>query len=585
MKVNKLVFFSFITLIKGGTYLYLVFALYKNLNDNPINIPKLKLVMGNIFSNIEFNELVDFFYEINNLVIILLMFSVLNFLSALCIPELLNEKYILIAFEKLNPLKKHKYILISFISLIFFIILLNPIQEIVLLIFFYIAFILWCLNKIKKIIFIIKSLLLNKNIKYWFKKIKSNSTTIATFLFSLYISVRQIFRHPIEIKYFPLFILTVYFSLFILEIIFKSIKKLLLSEYHFAKIHKRFAINNYVIEELFKNYESNISKNLKNKLESIILFENFSLNNRIDFLRLLDKAQFRSEIISELTSSYDGMIIEYYKTSKLQAKIIKDRNIYNLCLSLFLFSTVFILFYFPKIDLFEYNKYFALKIFFSIVFYKLVVRSIEIAIAFYNDIRPEEKTKNTNLSNNERMSLVLKSIAEVIVLAGTLYTLINIFILNDFVKIENILLSSFNGITHSIATAAFNTSFPYDFLAEFKIEKDEKKYEIIKIFSWFTVVQIIHIIQLIMSIILISLSITSYGSKNSESTIYIFRRKKNNYQLLECDRDGNYEVVMYEFDRICELIKVINKDKNEKKITLLQYSKIRESLKSHLLKK
>lgn len=213
--------------------------------------------------------------------------------------------------------------------------------------------------------------------------------------------------------------------------------------------------------------------------------------------------------------------------------------------------------------------------------YRLLIRSLEIAIAFYKDIKPNVKLKRSNLSNNKRMELVLNSLLEVTILSGLLYTLIGIFIKNGEVSTLGIF---YNAFTHSLATAAFNTSFPFDTLSLIKLNDAIYKYSVNKLFSWMTMIQIIHLIQLIMSVVLISLSITSYGSKNSERSLFIFKFKNNKYQFLESSIDGKIEKFIYENKEINCLINQIELDWKDNKFDFLQYEKIQESINLHLLK-
>lgn len=583
----------FLSLFQVLVYLVEVYLLSHKISLNKINLSdSISLFKFNEFLGITFNEAFDLINIIIYILIPLCTFSLFNYIASASektIEDTINYiGYFLKDLNDLNNLNKNYLFWIIAVSIYIFLILSEA--ETIFLFFCTCLFLILSYLNFKKIIMYIK----NEKTKYCWKFTSSIKQPLV-YITSVVISI--LLTHSFkEVLYFPLFVITIYFMFYMINFLVVGSKKMLFADYYFAKSDKRKELNTYIINLLFNKYKVKNSNSVKYIVNQTLLFKDYSLDKKNDFELLLIESNFSPKVKEELNDIYDKIVIEYIVTSNLIAEVIILRNNKNLLVSILFIPAVLLTLKFANSTIFEFNNKLILGVLFVVLLYRLLIRSLEIAIAFYKDIKPNVKLKRSNLSNNKRMRLVLNSLLEVTILSGLLYTLIG-----NFIKIEGISTFSifYDAFTHSLATAAFNTSFPFDSFSLIKLNECIMKpnectikpndaiyeYPVTKLFSWMTMIQLIHLIQLIMSVVLISLSITSYGSKNSDRSLYIFKLKDNKYQFLESSIDGKIEKLIYEKNEVNSLINQIELDWENNKFDFLQYEKIQESINLHLLKK
>lgn len=580
-KKNKLIFFA---VFQVFVYLGAVYLLSHLISIHKIDFSNSSsLFKINNFLKLTFIEAFDLINVFFNTLMILYAFSLFNYIASASEKTIEDTINYVVFF--LKDLKK----LFWSLAVSIYVLLIFCEKETFLLVFcFGLFFVLSYRNIVKIIVFIKK-----RETKYRWISIKLSKETLV-YITSVISSLLLI--HSLEEWiYFPLFVITLYFIFYMFVFLILVSKTLLLADYYFAKSDKRREINTYVINSLFNTYKSKNSNSVKGVVNQTLLFKEYSLDKKEDFRLLLIEANFSTKVQDELNKIYDEIVIEYTVTSNLIAEVIILRNKKNLIVSILFIPVVFFIIKLPHSTMFEFNNKLFLGVLFVVLLYRLLIRSLEIAIAFYKDIKPNVKLKKSNLSNNKRMGLVLNSLLEVTILSGLLYTLIGVFMKFEEIGTLGIFYYAF---THSLATAAFNTSFPFDTFSLIKLNECIVKlkecvvkpndviyeYPVTKLLSWMTMIQLIHLIQLIMSVVLISLSITSYGSKNSDRSLFIFKFKDNKYQFLESSIDGKIKKLIYENEEMNYLINEIELDWKENKFDFLQYEKIQESINLHLLK-
>lgn len=577
-----------ISLLQVSIYLITIYLLSTLIYSNKTELLKTSSLVASFFhfeenvistfSFIEFFDVIKIVFQFSG---ILCSVSLFHYLASASESKILEVDYVKWAKIKIQKIKTKKKIKIIFWTLIILIqiILIIFEREILFLVICYACATFLGYKYYKNLTLDIK----NKENKTWWEVLSKNKNLLI-YLGSFTISLFLIDGLN-EIVYIPLFLVVIHTLFQGTTYLLKVSLKFLFLEYNFAEIDKRREMNSYIFDLIFKYYKSNNLIKVKEELKYTLLFTSYSLNKKDDFISLLADTNFPNKVKSELTKIYNNIVIEYVEISKVKAEIVILRNYKNLMVSIMFSVVVLGIIFLQNVKLFEFDFVFNAKlvlyVIFSLLFYRLLVRSLEIAIAFYKDIKPDTKLKNTNLSNNKRMGLVLKSLLEITIFSGLLYTLIGVFIINDKVNILNVIYS---GFTHSLATAAFNTSFPFDTFSSIKLKGAIYDYPVTRLFSWMTMIQLIHLIQLIMSVVLISLSITSYGSKNSDRSLFIFKFKDNKYQFLESSIDGKIKKLIYENEEMNYLIKEIELDWKKNKFDFLQYEKIQESINLHLLK-
>lgn len=574
-KKNKLVFFA---VFQVFVYLGAIYLLSHLISINKIDFSNSSSLFNiNKFSKLTFIKAFDVMNVFSNILMILYAFSLFTYIASASektIEDTINYiEFFLKDLIKFGNLNKNYLFWILAVSLYLLLILSE--KETFLLVFCVSLFLVLSYRNIIKIIVSIKKV----ETKYRWSFIKLSKETFV-YITSVISSLLLIHSFK-ELIYFPLFVITIYFIFYMFIFLIVVSKKLLLADYYFAQIDKRKEVNIYITNLLFDRYKSKNLNGVKKVMNQTLFFKKYSLDKKENFKLLLIESNFNAKVQKELNEIYDSIVIEYIVTSNLVAEVIILRNYKNLLVSILFFPIILLIFKLTNLNFFEFNNKLILSVLFIVLLYRLIIRSLEIAIAFYKDIKPNLKLKRSNLSNNKRMELVINSLLEVTILSGLLYTLIGIFIKNGEVGTLDIF---YNAFTHSLATAVFNTSFPFDTLSLIKQNVAIYEYSVNKLFSWMTIIQIIHLIQLIMSVVLISLSITSYGSKNLERSLFIFKFKNNKYQFLESSIDGKIEKLICENEEMNCLINQIELDWKHNKFDFLQYEKIQESINLHLLK-
>ncbi|MGE6707869.1 hypothetical protein [Exiguobacterium artemiae] len=378
-------------------------------------------------------------------------------------------------------------------------------------------------------------------------------------------------------EYFFVYSTVFYFISKLIVLLLTEIIRVAKTDYNFAKEEKQSVINQYVITLLMKNYYKSNKKGVFSVLNETLSYKNYSLNNHNEFILLLNDSRYSDETRNLLLGIYESEPVSRSKTSKKLADIIKFRNQKNLLVSiLFVFLVVIVFYLYDS----KNNLVLLWTTFFWMFFYRFISRSIEIAIAFFKDIRPESKLKRSQLDNNERIVLVVKSLSEIILLSTTLYMVILILMDVSKFNIFNLFFKSFG---HALATAIFNTSFPYDVLNSIKIENADYSFDFVVSKIWVVMTQIIHLIQLIMSVVLVSLSITSYGSKSSIEPFYDINLENEKYILIE--KIGREENVLYEEFTIQNLYKRIELEFAFSNLNFSQFTLMNDTIAQVLLKK
>ncbi|MGG2054115.1 hypothetical protein ABFY48_06905 [Lysinibacillus pakistanensis] len=266
------------------------------------------------------------------------------------------------------------------------------------------------------------------------------------------------------------------------------------------------------IIKLIIQFEFNQAKKNKENIKNIN-FELYKFKTRDKAIQYID-----SEVSKILSTPKCEWMVK-------RGNIIENRNRFNLDISLYI---VLVLLFITLITIIKYDSsmkdplYFLIKLedsnakvlILSIILLssRLFSRSFEILKGFLDDAL-SSTNKQSNLSGNKRIKLMLFSLIEVVILSFGLKTLYIIF-----VNTENAIPSLFylkEGVVNFFNTWAvqlFNVSF------------DEK-------LSFFLAT--IHIIQISVAACLILLSLSVYSGKNDKNIIFELIRKDNGLLLKE----------------------------------------------------
>jgi len=178
---------------------------------------------------------------------------------------------------------------------------------------------------------------------------------------------------------------------------------------------------------------------------------------------------------------------------------IKMRNQNNLLIGIFIFASSPIQIYLTES---KFIDNLLLDILIWMIFIRMILRTVEIGTAFYNDIT-EHGYKNSYLTGSNRITLAIKSVLEISFLAASIYQLITPSIANNEVLkyCLNVPNYFWKNIEYSISVSLFNVSFPEPLIPQSN-----------RNFLWLST----HLIQVISSVLLITVVINSYMGREKK---------------------------------------------------------------------
>lgn len=197
----------------------------------------------------------------------------------------------------------------------------------------------------------------------------------------------------------------------------------------------------------------------------------------------------------------ESIINNCLNTSSIQRKIdrgelIEKRNKKNLFISISLSISMIIIMGVVEFCFDNWlNSDLLLVICMVLLFFRLLTRSTEIVIAFYNDIK-DKQPKHSNLNGQDRLVLAITSLLEITILSAFIHYFYDLFI---------------NGMNGQTVMSFLNIMMEHFSIQVFNISFDPAS----NIFS-----NTIHIIQLITSFCLIILAIASYLGLKTDETEY-----------------------------------------------------------------
>lgn len=362
------------------------------------------------------------------------------------------------------------------------------------------------------------------------------------------------------------------FLLAVLRILLSLIKLigyLLINEHKIANQEKQDSLNQDVITTLIALLPKSEQQVLKSMFLGQLNNREYTLHQVEGFTLFINDLKIDPTTRKRIDIVYKEMILDHSETSKKLGNIVKFRNRKNMLIPILIILTIFVIegllkFYnmypCPMINTFR-------KIVYAVIFYRFITRFIEIGIAFYLDIKPTHKIKNTDLTSNDRVALVLNSLIEITLLASILYFEFKL-IAGNIQGFDDVLLIFVESFKYATAVAFFNVSYPLN------LETDIPLFNDLKLWSMLNTTYFVHLIQLLMSVLLISLSINAYGSKNL---------KKSSYRLKQQDKNIHIIEVLYNEDTEREVLpptdplflgKELKKKWEDKELSTASYSEI-----------
>ncbi|MGE7911558.1 hypothetical protein [Lysinibacillus xylanilyticus] len=540
----------------------------------------LFLLMGGIYYHFSSNSLENFktvlshdfnklLYELKNILKKYSLITILNCIFLFLIDQvfilvLLNITLIFLVLKcRFIPIRGYCYIIFGSISFLIFIECSHD---------FYLIF-LYLLIILPFNFFIYHDSPKGKKSYYFITFLISFCLSIFTNIFTIdinYTDIKMILNLLLLTIFFSLqFTPFIYIILYLFKITLSYLKKLPVAEYTAASFAKQNRANKAILNFLYKQCEP-FKKIPHKKIEEVLNISNLSLDKKKSFGEFIFKLNLSEKDTNKILNFYSVTPLPYEEIKNSKTENVKYRNNNNLLISIGILI-VLIIFYFISLVLFgiDFTKLF-LKISFLFIFIRLLLRSIEICFAFYNDIKPNVKIKRTNLSGAERIALALKSIMEVIILSTTLYLINDVktfpeLNFNIFYEFFNLLIESFFKAT---AIAFFNISFEYTG---------------VNIFSIKSLIAITHLLQIISSVTLISISIANYINLPKQNVDYELIISKDKFYLYKKIRSTN-SYSPKELKKVAdgisidELLTDINNLWNNDKINFLELEEIHEFL-------
>ncbi|KGR80083.1 hypothetical protein [Ureibacillus manganicus] len=508
------VILPFISDFIGLILLLFIGAIYYHFSSN--SLEDFKTILHNDLKK-SYSELKYFLKKYSIITLINLIFLFFNNLVIVLV--ILNIILILLTIRFSLLSNKGYYYLISG-SLSYLFLIEYSIYYIFIYLFILITFNVWIYKDFKK----------NNKILYFV-------IFSISFLISFFIFVSKYHLSVNTLAIINLLLLTIILTLqltlfillfsYLLKISFKYLRKLPIAEYTAASFAKQNRTNKAILHFLTENCKS-FEDIPSKKIDDILNSSNFELDKKRSFSEFLMKINLPSDKTSKIMQFYSVTPLPYEQIKISKTENVRFRNNNNLLISLGILSILFILFIISN-SLFDVNftKLF-LTISFIFIFIRLLLRSIEICFAFYNDIKPSISIKRTNLLGSERITLALKSIFEVIILSTTLYLIGELLIRSsddihlNFYEFTSLSIDSFFKAT---AIALFNISYEYSVENLF--------------FSIRSLIEITHLLQIITSVTLISISIANYINLPKQYIDYELIVADDKFSLVKKIRSSN----------------------------------------------
>ncbi|AJH82051.1 hypothetical protein FOC88_21265 [Bacillus thuringiensis] len=352
---------------------------------------------------------------------------------------------------------------------------------------------------------------------------------MAMVYFYLHVSDFQQMKFIVSLVNFTFFFTFMFFIyLFLMLTAIYILYSIARAEYSSATFGKEILENELKLKELKsckipyidgKTYKPKDLLSIFKQLEKACTRSNYTVAITTILKKNIIPDSFRDSVLN----TFNSIHIPKKELQKQKTFYIHFRNKVNLYNSLITaISTILliIIYTFTSIIEISYMKS-LLFIIYIFIFLRLLSRSTEICISFYQDIIAKKSLKNTLLTGTDRISLAIKSIVEIIFTVATLSIIKSLYgtdLLNtlreqhDFAQLLKLIIFSFS---NSIATSLFNISFPGD------------THNI----TLLTLSQhLIHIMQVITSLTLITLSIANYINLPKYSFYYELR--KTNTELI-----------------------------------------------------
>lgn len=372
------------------------------------------------------------------------------------------------------------------------------------------------------------------------------------------------------------FILFTY--LFLLLMAIYTLYSIAYAEYSAAKFGKEILENNLRLKELksckipYIDGKTYTYKNLSSvfkKIEKARTKSNYPAAITAIVKNNIIPVTFRDAVLN----TFNSIRIPKKELQKQKTLYVQFRNQVNLSNSIITaLSTIILVIIYSLTSIIDLsymkNLLFIIYIF---IFLRLLSRSTEICMAFYQDIIAKKSLKNTLLTGTDRISLAIKSIIEIFFTVATLSiieTLYSTDLLNtlreqrDIAQLIKLITFSFS---NSIATSLFNISFP----------------GVTHNVTLLTLShQLIHIMQVITSLTLITLSIANYINLPKYSFYYELRETNTELILYKVFHTNNtkYEKLILSAHSIDSLSSTLHSSWQNGKLTDTDYIEIKEFL-------
>ncbi|HDR8105515.1 hypothetical protein OB994_24195 [Bacillus cereus] len=373
-----------------------------------------------------------------------------------------------------------------------------------------------------------------------------------------------------------IFILVAY--LFLLLMAIYILYSIAYAEYYAAKFGKEILENNLRLKELKsckifyidgKTYTYKDLSIVSKEIEKARTRNNYPAAITSIVENNIIPATFRDAVLN----TFNSICVPKKELQKQKTLHVQFRNQVNMAISIITAICTIILVVFYTLTSFIEISYMKNLLFITyiFIFLRLLSRSTEICIAFYQDIIAKKSLKNTLLTGTDRISLAINSIIEIFFTVATLSIIETIYsndLLNilreqhDISQLVKLIIFSFS---NSIATSLFNISFP----------GVTHKVTILALSH-----QLIHIMQVITSLTLITLSIANYINLPKYSFYYELRETNTGLILYKVFYTNNtkYEKLILSAQSIDSLSSTLHSSWQNGKLTDTDYLEIKEFL-------
>lgn len=320
----------------------------------------------------------------------------------------------------------------------------------------------------------------------------------------------------------PIYHLIIFSLIKAVLFILKNFKYFFIAEYNAAKNEKQLVINTHILNKVLNDYKHMEKVIIKEQFTEHTLENVYKLQYTSEFEEFVKKLNLHNSTKEKIIKSYHQIIVNRIVVAKGIGETIISRNYTNLFIAISLAIIVFLL-ELVFVGLGVANEKFVsimrMNIIILIVF-RLVLRSVEIGIAFSQDIKSLDELKKSDISSKKRINLAINSLIEVILLSNIFYVLQTI---NDIccTSIPNLIIVFYDKLKYSIAVSLFNVSYP------------DKVLSFESVSFLYGLNQFVHLLQITLSVILISISITNYGSKSLKKSMYYILKSDERYVVKE----------------------------------------------------